>query len=95
MDDGGFGVAGRGLGLGGQRCQHFLLCLTAALCHPFFDRRKVTISSFKGKVFVDIREWYEKEGVLAPGQKGLSLAPEQWAKLREALPALAAALATE
>ena len=74
---------------------YLLLCLTAALCHPFFDRRKVTISSFKGKVFVDIREWYEKEGVLAPGQKGLSLAPEQWAKLREALPALAAALATE
>lgn len=41
------------------------------------------------------REYYEKGGELFPGQKGLSLPADQWAKLEAALPRLEAALGAE
>lgn len=55
-------------------------------------RRKVTISAFKGKHFVDLREYYEKNGQLAPGQRGISLPPEHWEKLCAGMDSLAAQL---
>jgi len=33
--------------------------------------RKVVVKKFKGKVFVDIREYYNKDGLDLPGKKGL------------------------
>lgn len=41
----------------------------------------VKVREFKGKCYVDIREFYEKNGQLLPGKKGISLNPEQWRKL--------------
>jgi len=35
------------------------------------NQRRVTISSFKGKTFVNIREYYEKDGKELPGKKVL------------------------
>ena len=55
-------------------------------------RRKATISEFKGKLMVNIREYYEKDGQEKPGAKGISLPPEQWHKLAAGLGTLDAAL---
>ncbi|KAH8929515.1 PC4-domain-containing protein [Atractiella rhizophila] len=50
--------------------------------------RRVTASSFRGKESIDIREYYEKDGDVLPGRKGISLSQEQWAKLKELIPVI-------
>lgn len=59
---------------------------------PLSGKRKANISEFKGKLMVNIREYYEKDGESKPGAKGISLPPEQWHKLAAGLGALNAAL---
>ncbi|XP_055705217.1 RNA polymerase II transcriptional coactivator [Phlebotomus papatasi] len=44
-------------------------------------KRYVKINEFRGRQMVDIREYYEKDGELLPGKKGISLTPLQWKKL--------------
>ncbi|CAH2076208.1 unnamed protein product, partial [Iphiclides podalirius] len=44
-------------------------------------KKLVKVREFKGKVYVDVREFYEKNGEMLPGKKGISLTPEQWRKL--------------
>ena len=39
---------------------------------------RVEVSEFKGKKYVSIRKWYEKEGEMLPG-KGISMNAEAWA----------------
>lgn len=55
----------------------------------------MTISVYQGKPMVNIREYYEKGGKLLPGQKGLSLVAEQWAKVVNNLEAIKSALASQ
>ncbi|XP_055098893.1 activated RNA polymerase II transcriptional coactivator p15-like [Symphalangus syndactylus] len=44
--------------------------------------RYVSVRDFKGKVLIDIREyWMDPEGEMKPGRKGISLNPEQWSQL--------------
>ncbi|XP_055385796.1 RNA polymerase II transcriptional coactivator [Condylostylus longicornis] len=43
--------------------------------------RQVNISEFRGKKMVDIREFYEKDGQILPGRKGISLSVTQWKML--------------
>ncbi|XP_033750065.1 activated RNA polymerase II transcriptional coactivator p15-like [Pecten maximus] len=45
--------------------------------------RFVSVSEFRGKVLVGIREYYEADGDLRPGKKGISLTLEQWNNLKE------------
>ncbi|XP_076857190.1 SUB1 regulator of transcription b [Brachyhypopomus gauderio] len=46
--------------------------------------RYVSVRDFKGKVLIDIREyWMDQSGDMKPGKKGISLNPEQWNQLKE------------
>ncbi|TNN29379.1 Activated RNA polymerase II transcriptional coactivator p15 [Liparis tanakae] len=46
--------------------------------------RYVSVREFKGKVLVDIREyWMNQDGEMKPGKKGISLNPEQWTQLKD------------
>lgn len=44
--------------------------------------RKVSVRMWQGKIFVDIREFYIKDGKQLPGKKGISLSLDQWEVLR-------------
>ncbi|KAI0144025.1 PC4-domain-containing protein [Hypoxylon sp. NC0597] len=55
--------------------------------------RRATVSSFKGRTFINIREYYtDAAGDLKPGKKGIMLTPEQYNKLLEAIPSINAEL---
>ncbi|CAI9758349.1 unnamed protein product [Fraxinus pennsylvanica] len=45
--------------------------------------RKVSVRNWNGKVVVDIREFYYKDGKEMPGKKGISLTMDQWKVLRD------------
>lgn len=45
--------------------------------------RFATVSEFRGRVMVGIREYYDAGGELKPGKKGISLTLEQWTSLKE------------
>ena len=47
--------------------------------------RRVTVRKWKGKVLVDIREFYGEDD-MKPGKKGISLSEEQWKSLVNLLP---------
>ncbi|KAG2450551.1 hypothetical protein HYH02_005052 [Chlamydomonas schloesseri] len=55
------------------------------------DRRKARVRRYEGRLHVDVREFYKKDGEDAPTQKGLSMDPGQWARLARELPRLVAA----
>ncbi|CAO2166103.1 unnamed protein product [Urochloa humidicola] len=52
------------------------------------SKRRVTLSEFKGKTLVSIREFYFKDGKELPTSKGISMTVEQWEAFRNAVPAI-------
>lgn len=56
-------------------------------------KKRADVSTFKGQVYVSVREWYEKDGQLKPGAKGISLhAQDQFSKIQENAGEITAAL---
>lgn len=47
------------------------------------DYKRFTISKFKGKVMINIREYYLDNGVKKPGKKGITLTKENWEKIKQ------------
>lgn len=48
------------------------------------NNRQVKVRDFKGKYYVDIREmYYDKDGDLKPGKKGICLTMQQWRKFMD------------
>lgn len=62
-----------------------LKALTDDEGNEYFDigrSRRVAISDFKGKKFLNIREYYQnKNGEMAPGKKGITLNKSEWENL--------------
>ncbi|KAF4440557.1 transcriptional Coactivator p15 family [Fusarium acutatum] len=63
--------------------------------NPFWElsnKRRVGVSDFSKKTFVNIREYYDKDGKTLPGKKGISLSIEQYNAFLKAVPQINAAL---
>jgi hypothetical protein len=50
--------------------------------------KRISITSFKGKSYVNIREYYEKDGKMLPSKKGIALDDIAWRILRENMEAI-------
>jgi len=50
--------------------------------------RRVTVHVYRGITLVSIREFYEKDGELLPGKKGISLTAGQWREVSTMVPYL-------
>lgn len=44
-------------------------------------QRRLYVSKFKGTDYVNVREFYEKDGKALPGAKGVALTAGQWSSL--------------
>ncbi|KAH7255600.1 transcriptional Coactivator p15-domain-containing protein [Fusarium redolens] len=63
--------------------------------NPYWElsnKRRVGVSDFSKKTFVNIREYYDKDGKTLPGKKGISLSIEQYNAFLKAVPQINAAL---
>lgn len=51
-------------------------------------KKRATVRTFKGKVFLDIREYFGPDNDEKPGKKGISLQHEQWDILKSNISAI-------
>ncbi|KAL3667240.1 hypothetical protein V7S43_007474 [Phytophthora oleae] len=53
-----------------------------AIALPLSNKRRITIRYFRNGILIDLREFYDQDGVSKPGKKGISLSKEQWTALQ-------------
>ena len=56
-------------------------------------KKKVLVKEFKNKFYVDIREFYQKDGKDLPTKKGVSMNEEVWNSLKSHISDIDAAVA--
>ncbi|EPY53346.1 transcription coactivator PC4 [Schizosaccharomyces cryophilus OY26] len=55
-------------------------------------KKRVTLSEFRGTTYVHIREYYEKDGEMLPGKKGIALNPNEWMQFKRMVGEVTSAL---
>lgn len=55
-------------------------------CWKIGKNKQIKFNEFKNKMYVDIREYYEENGVKKPGRKGISLSVEDFLSLAANFP---------
>ena len=63
------------------------------LLHRGKEDKRITVTKFGGAPRVDIRGWYDADGVKKPGRKGIMLTAAHWEMLLAAAPEINARLA--
>jgi len=48
----------------------YRVLMAFCLLEQIDDKKRISVRKFKGKTYVDIREFYEKDGEQLPGKKG-------------------------
>ena len=62
---------------------------------PFYEltsKKRVSVSEYRNQKYVGVREYYEKDGKMLPGRKGVNLNKEQFEALVAAAPLIDQAL---
>ena len=59
---------------------------------PAFPRVRFSISTYRGREYLDVRQWVEIDGQLRPTRKGISLPRDYLPELLEGVEALRRAL---
>ncbi|KAG7398698.1 Transcriptional coactivator [Phytophthora boehmeriae] len=54
-----------------------------AIAFSLSPKRRLTVRYFRTAVLIDLREFYDADGVAKPGKKGISLSKDQWVALQE------------
>jgi hypothetical protein len=55
-------------------------------------RKRVSVGEFKGKVNVNLREYFQKDNDWLPTKKGITLSTEQWEIFKKLVPKIDAAI---
>jgi len=50
------------------------------------SKRRLTVEKWNSKILINVREWYDSDGKMKPGKKGIALTKDQWHKLTKMLP---------
>ena len=64
---------------------------------PYYEltsKKRVSVSEYRKQKYVGVREYYEKDGKMLPGRKGVNLNKEQFEALVAAAPLIDQALNT-
>ncbi|CAH9124894.1 unnamed protein product [Cuscuta epithymum] len=74
-----------------EKAKEYDDCGDLVLCR-LSDKRKVTLTEYKGTPLLSIREYYTKDGKELPSTKGISLTKEQWASFKQSVPEIEEAI---
>lgn len=59
---------------------------------PLSNKKFTKVKKFAGRIYVDIREYYERDGKLLPGKKGIFLTKDEWTTIKSQMDQISEAL---
>ena len=56
------------------------------IAYELTKKKRVSVSKWKGKILINFREFYEKDGQMLPTKKGICLTEDSWIILKSLIP---------